>query len=105
MAIKSNNKTLRLIEHWRDGAIRANATTHDQQVFNKIIQAYITSKKLYIRRLDNKKFPDGNKYFNRYNETERKDAVVVHNNYIIGHDKKLTRFQKHGLWLLNSTLP
>jgi len=102
MAIKNNNKTLRLIEHWRDGAIRANATLHDQQVFNKIIPIYIKFKKLYIQRLDNKKFPDGYLYFDQYNETGQKDAVVVHNNFIIGHDQKLTRFRKHGLWLLDS---
>ena len=101
MAIQSNNKTLRFIEHWRDEVIRVNATLNEQIVLNKIIRAY-KSKKINLKRLDNKKFPDGNKYFDRYNETERKAAVVVHNNYIVGHDKKLTRFRKHGLWLLDS---
>ena len=47
-------------------------------------------------------FPSGGLYFK--NETWRKETtgqhVIVHNNYIIGIDKKVQRFRAAGLWLV-----
>ena len=40
-------------------------------------------------------FPSGHQYFDK---NKRLNVVVVHNNYIIGHDAKVSRFKKHSLW-------
>ena len=37
-------------------------------------------------------------YFDR---SMRSNVVVVHNNYIIGHDNKVKRFKSVGLWWNN----
>ncbi|CDY27284.1 BnaC04g18640D [Brassica napus] len=48
-------------------------------------------------------FPSGGLYFKNkkwVNETNGKH-VIVHNNYIVGYNQKLKRFQDFGLWLVD----
>ena len=51
--------------------------------------------------LDPLLFPSGGIYF-RTNEHQRHGVTpaLVHNNYVIGRNKKIARFKEHGLWLL-----
>ena len=57
-------------------------------------------KKSAIRHkyLPRKEFPDGQMYFDR---GKRKNVVIVHNNYMLGHDRKVRRFMSVGLWWSN----
>ena len=43
-------------------------------------------------------FPNGKQYFETMDKNKKQAVVVVHNNYIIGHDAKKKRFQDNGLW-------
>lgn len=48
--------------------------------------------------LDERLFPDGNTYFNR---NLRDNALIVHNNWILGLAAKIARFKEHGMWLVD----
>jgi hypothetical protein len=50
------------------------------------------------KHLPRKEFPNGLIYFDR---KMRSNVVVVHNNYIIGHENEEQRFKNVGLWWNN----
>jgi rhamnogalacturonan II specific xylosyltransferase len=61
---------------------------------------------LKVAKLDSDKFPNGLKYFGSqltfHSQMNLKTTkpIVVHNNYIIGKNKKLLRFKHFHLWLI-----
>ncbi|KAL4235571.1 hypothetical protein ACF0H5_003967 [Mactra antiquata] len=97
VAIKSNNRTIKLVEKWRKRMLQ-KPRQNDQVTFNTVLrnnQGIIRHK-----NLDSRQFPNGRQYFVAFNTTQRSGVVIVHNNFIIGHDTKKKRFQKFGLWVL-----
>ncbi|XP_045197204.2 uncharacterized protein LOC123551926 [Mercenaria mercenaria] len=97
LAIKSKNVTLKFIQKWED-ALR-DTPTLNQPVFNWLVK----QSSIKIKQLHSKRFPSGKQYFDQFSKTERLEVVVVHNNWIIGHDKKVKRFQNVNLWV-NETI-
>ncbi|XP_052818444.1 uncharacterized protein LOC128244482 [Mya arenaria] len=97
MAIRTRPNTLELIRTWRERMIDIDNKKNDQDGFNDIVRNF--SSNVRIKGLDTKRFPDGYQYFEKYNDKQRKDVVVVHNNWIIGHGKKLGRFKDMKLWI------
>ena len=70
----------------------------DQFLLNRLVR----EKRVRVEKLPRDMFVNGNDYFN---ETWRKQAglenlVMVHNNWIEGHDAKLQRFKTHDLWFI-----
>ncbi|KAF2582256.1 hypothetical protein F2Q68_00002506 [Brassica cretica] len=61
----------------------------------------MTAVDLYL--LPQAAFPTGGLYFK--NKTWVKDTkgkhVIIHNNYIVGFEKKIKRFRDYGLWLVD----
>ncbi|XP_052818443.1 uncharacterized protein LOC128244481 [Mya arenaria] len=96
MAVRTGANTVELIRAWRDKMVNLGNKKNDQAGFQSIVSNY--SSKVKIMGLDSKKFPDGSQYFVTFNDTQREHAVVVHNNWIIGHGKKLERFKRMKLW-------
>lgn len=70
----------------------------NQVKFNSLIR----KSAIRHRYLPLKEFPHGLMYFN--NRSMRSNVVVVHNNYIVGHDNKVQRFKSVGLWWNNEGL-
>ncbi|KAL1206257.1 UDP-D-xylose:L-fucose alpha-1,3-D-xylosyltransferase 1 [Cardamine amara subsp. amara] len=74
---------------------------NDQPAFNLALQKTVHEVDLYL--LSQVAFPTGGLYFK--NETWVKETkgkhVIVHNNYIIGYENKMKRFQEYGLWLVD----
>lgn len=60
--------------------------------FNRIVQNSAVS----VKALPTHKFQSGETYFLKKKEQE--SALVVHNNFIIGADKKRKRFKEYGMW-------
>ncbi|XP_057813840.1 UDP-D-xylose:L-fucose alpha-1,3-D-xylosyltransferase MGP4 isoform X1 [Cryptomeria japonica] len=77
------------------------AKTNDQPAFNWALNKTADQVRLYL--LPQYAFPSGGLYFK--NETWRKETegkhVIIHNNYIVGFDKKIKRFHDFGLWLVD----
>ena len=55
-----------------------------------------------ISRLNMNTFPSGDIYFAAKGKNNHSEVVIVHNNFIVGHDKKLERFKQFHLWYNNT---
>lgn len=91
MALKSNERTIQLIEDWEDEL--KNTLQTNQPAFNKCLK----KSKVNHFGFDESLFPTG-KMFNEFNTTQKDNVVVMHNTLVIGHDKKLERFKELNLW-------
>lgn len=72
----------------------SNPDEDDQIIVNKIaLDKYYD----YIALLNEDLFPNGHVY---YNENRKENAVIVHNNWMIGVDTKIQHFKDEKLWYL-----
>ncbi len=60
-------------------------------------------RELRLQYFPKERFPPGNIFFEHpyeegYPQLDYEDIVIVHNNWIVGHDSKRERFQQHHLW-------
>jgi Nucleotide-diphospho-sugar transferase len=87
---------------WRD-ALAAKPKLN-QPAFNDVL--FQTQSKTGIRHgpLPRWAFPNGNDYYEVFDDTKRAKAVVVHNNFMVGHDKKRDHFITEGLWNVETAL-
>ena len=92
MAIKSNSKTIKLMKLWETSLNQR--LDINQPAFSRVYK----DSNVVIKKLDTNLFPSGQQFFEEFSDVERNHVVVVHNNYINGHDKKLARFKKFNLW-------
>lgn len=61
---------------------------------------------LRVEILSDRAMPAGKVFFHGEelrNYTMPADAVIVHNNWITGHDEKKSRFERHDLWFVGDT--
>ncbi|XP_062027397.1 UDP-D-xylose:L-fucose alpha-1,3-D-xylosyltransferase MGP4-like [Rosa rugosa] len=74
---------------------------NDQPAFNWALDKNAAQADLYL--LSQAAFPTGGLYFK--NKTWVKETngmhVIIHNNYILGFEKKIRRFHDYGLWLVD----
>ena len=99
LAIKTNQRTLQFIREWKTYILEKRNSINDQIGFLEMDKSRVC-----IQGLNTNFFPAGYQYFDETNYTgypnaKYANAVVVHNNYIVGHDKKIERFQKFNLWM------
>ncbi|KAL2343603.1 hypothetical protein Fmac_004888 [Flemingia macrophylla] len=75
--------------------------SNDQPAFNWALMKNAKEADLYL--LPQPAFPTGGLYFkNKTWVTETKGMhVIIHNNYIVGFEKKIKRFRDYGLWLVD----
>ncbi|KAL4233790.1 hypothetical protein ACF0H5_008468 [Mactra antiquata] len=94
MAIISNNRTMKAMEEWHsrlDGKLLRN-----QRMFNIVVKSDDVSVNYKI--LNTTLFPSGRDYFGKHTQEQRSKAIIVHNNWIVGHDNKKERFREFDLW-------
>ncbi|KAL4343630.1 hypothetical protein S83_034964 [Arachis hypogaea] len=75
--------------------------SNDQPAFNWALMK--TAKEVDLYLLPQAAFPTGGLYFKNktwVKETKGKH-VIIHNNYIVGFEKKIKRFRDYGLWLVD----
>ncbi|XP_072032632.1 uncharacterized protein [Amphiura filiformis] len=105
---RATNATIKLVKSWIENIKESNDTQPDQIILNLMIRKRNIPKNIKIKYLDPDKFISGKYYFNdewRKNNSETiLNPVMVHNNWMIGHDKKVKRFRKHGLWFVDYTI-
>ena len=103
---KSANKTIQLVKKWIEIMTQSNYTLKENVLLNKIIDERMV-KNLTVKHLDANKFFSGLYYFDdnwRRTHTEL-DPVMIHNTFVKGHDIKVDRFKRLGLWYINYTIP
>ena len=72
----------------------SNETEDDQLIVNQIA---LTKYRDHIAILSSDLFPNGHVY---YNEGKKENAVIVHNNWMVGVKEKTRRFKEEKLWFL-----
>ncbi|KAL9180405.1 hypothetical protein ACHAXT_008375 [Thalassiosira profunda] len=102
LVIAQTPASVAFISRWEKELISSSQL--NQPIFNTLLRSDELPE---VRHggLDETAFPPGRLYFDEWvmegGETERqkkKNTMVVHNNYIVGHDAKKERFQEHKLW-------
>jgi uncharacterized protein (TIGR01627 family) len=99
MAFVSNERTIHLMEYWKKALQKAQL---NQPIFNALLQKRST---VLHQPLPNVEFPSGQMFFSTMDNEQRSQSIVVHNNYIQGAKNKQIRFDKYGLWKVNTTAP
>jgi rhamnogalacturonan II specific xylosyltransferase len=102
MFIRYNQRTMALMAAWHEALFRLTPGRDvNQYVFNEVLRDQFLSQ-LRVRVLPAEAFPSGALYFNQnWREELAGPPSVVHNNFIIGRERKLRRFKDLGLWLID----
>ena len=94
LALRSTKKSVKMLRQWLR-VIKTDPLKHqDQEVIQKI--AFELSVDFGV--LPMKYFPNGNIYFKSMSRQERNEVALVHNNYIVGKERKIKRFKDFHLW-------
>lgn len=102
VVIAQTSASFTFLSQW-ENELQSNPQLN-QPIFNTLLRSPSLPK---IRHggLGETEFPSGQSYFDKWAEEggsaerlKKKKTMVVHNNYIIGHDAKKKRFQEHDLW-------
>lgn len=102
-------QSMQLLEQW-EREIQENHHTNDQVAFNVVTEKWgweaNKENEQGVRVFKNSdEFPHGVRYFGKPNQQvseekvqARAKTIVVHNNWIIGKEKKRARFEEFGIW-------
>lgn len=96
-ALQRTKKTKKMISKWIKEMSQNPTIKQDQNVFQTVV--FDLSKDFCV--LPMKYFPCGNTYFEHMSDKLQKEVVIVHNNFIIGKEKKIKRFKDFNLCTLN----
>ena len=95
LAFKNTTKTNELLGHW-------NASTYNNNVCNQVtFQKAVYETNANGKILPLKVFPNGKMFFEQMQKSLRNKVYVVHNNFIVGKEKKIQRFKQYQLWHYN----
>jgi hypothetical protein len=72
----------------------SNETDDDQLLMNKI---GLSKYNDHIALLSEDLFPNGHVY---YRQGRKDNAMIVHNNWMVGIDSKIKKFKEEGLWFI-----
>ena len=97
LALRSTPITLKLLQKWQN-VTAANPILHQDQ---NVIQRIAFELDANYAVLPMELFPSGRLYFETMSNQDREKIVVLHNNFIVGKEKKITRFKNFHLWALD----
>ena len=89
LGFRPTSATRRLLSAWQG---QLQSPQLNQPVFNELI----IKQNVSVQPLPSRHFPAGNAYFSK--TADRHLAIVVHNNFIQGKERKIARFRMAGLW-------
>lgn len=93
MAFVRNYRTLKLLNEWNK-RLKENIQLN-QPIFNSILRKMDVN----VMQLSRTEFPSGDLFFsNKLQMQSKKNVVIVHNNFIVGKQKKIQRFKDTHLW-------
>ena len=78
----------------------ASFADSEQKILTRLIYGREYKGDLRVFVLPKDSFPSGYSFFSSTLD-EKKAPLIVHNNFIIGKEPKVSRFQRYGLWLLS----
>ena len=100
MALRPTPATVEALKDWNT---QLQTPQLNQPIFNTVMKRQKRHHGLVVKELPHREFPHGGLYFRpTYTPAQRDQAVVVHNNYIVGHDAKKKRWKTAKLWKLDA---
>ena len=72
----------------------ADESDDDQLIMNRIA---LTKYNDHVALLSEDLFPNGNVY---YQQGKKENAMIVHNNWMVGVETKMNKFKEEGLWFI-----
>ncbi|XP_022084717.1 UDP-D-xylose:L-fucose alpha-1,3-D-xylosyltransferase 1-like [Acanthaster planci] len=100
---RPTERTLRFVREWIRFMEADEKLRPDQVVMNLLI-AEKKVPRLKLQVLNSDRFPNGKLFFNETWRRDKRGIVVVHNNWIIGHDPKVERFRNNSMWLVDKNI-
>lgn len=103
MYIKPNKRTISFFQEIIDEVVSQDYLINDQNALDLLVKTkgllkFYNLRGLKINVLDVCKFPNGCRYFDKSDKhCKAEDALIIHNNHIVGIQNKRARFEKHGL--------
>ena len=92
LALRKTPETLLLLKNW--DYLNGKYDECNQVTFQKaVLASNVNGRVLPIRF-----FPSGNIYFEQMSRFFHDDVIVLHNNFIVGKNKKIHRFRYFQLW-------
>ncbi|XP_072032622.1 uncharacterized protein [Amphiura filiformis] len=98
---KATGQTLKFVRTWITRMAIKKQKLPDQVVLNQLIMKCMKNKNgVKVKVLDPNLFVSGQFYFNDdwRSKNPHVQPVMLHNNWVIGHDVKVQRFKKIGMW-------
>jgi len=100
--LRKTNLSIELMTSWHENIIN-NKFVMDQPALRGPLHLLIEQKNLKVDFFDTDIFPEGKKFFDHdyeenYINKYHPKAIIVHNNWIIGHENKKNRFIDYNLW-------
>ena len=104
---RATNDTIQFVERWVDEIKCWKEPKSDQVILNRLVIKHMGDIMdpipwFKLKILNPKKFVSGKNYFNEIWRKENPNVkpVVLHNNWIQGHDAKVERFKKLRTWFV-----
>lgn len=110
MHLKSNERTISFLYEIIDEVMDSGYKINDQNaldllVKNKSLMSWYSTQGPSINVLDVCKFPNGCRYFDKSDRfCKAEQALIIHNNHIVGIKNKRARLEKYGLIFSNETI-
>ncbi|XP_033114760.1 UDP-D-xylose:L-fucose alpha-1,3-D-xylosyltransferase 3-like isoform X2 [Anneissia japonica] len=101
---RSSTPVNRFVYKWSQMTLKEkyDSKANDQTILNKLLNSPDFKARLKRKVLGSHEFPNGQMYFNNTMSNYQHKAVIVHNNWVVGHDIKKKRFQDASLWLVDA---
>ena len=98
--LQHGNAALAFLREWENRLAKPGAGAKNQPHYNEALRT--SSSGLSVQLLPCDLFPNGYRYAShawRRAQGEGRRPVLVHNNWIKGHEAKLSRFKEWGMWM------
>ena len=97
---KPTERTLRFVREWvrRMKGDKKKKRTPDQDVMNNML-LHDQPVHMEVRSLKPSFFPKGKLFYNNKWRRVNNNTAVMHSSMILGHDKKVTYYKEHNMWL------
>eukprot|EP00037_Helgoeca_nana_P037359 m.15733 g.15733 ORF g.15733 m.15733 type:complete len:750 (+) comp8765_c0_seq1:71-2320(+) len=107
MAIKPTVGTIQLMLEWEHALAagwRGNTQHGNQFIFNTVVWRHIRLEQVSVNPLEPKLFPSGalSYMYPQWTSEQNATPVIIHNNYMVGREKKRAVFVSHGLWYIDT---
>jgi len=110
IVMRRNDKMVHLMAQWEAMLAKFPNSPNQRLFWNTLESKAVQSLNINRGVLPISIFPPGDMYFeegesseHHWDQSMRDHVAIAHNNWVIGHENKIARFKKFGLWKVPSS--